>query len=138
MPKPRVNKTKDQIAEQLKYTQKIDRERSLCKSIWPLIDHQASIYDAQTALNALSGFITAYIQKKIDDIKVEDLALDLSKEPDNEIKQAVVEMIGLLGPENAKDTASLLERYGKTLAQYGANQYLKNPMSVLKIEDIVA
>lgn len=139
MPKPkRVNKTKPEILEEMRRKDKVNREKALCKLIWPHIENQETIYDAQTVLNALSGYITFNLQKKQDEIKVSDINLDFSKEPESKLKVAIVELSRLLSLESAKDTASLLERFGKTLAQYAAAQYLKNPMKDLNMGEIIA
>lgn len=135
---PRTNKTKQIITEEIRRQDDLKREIALCKLIWPIIATQESIYDAQTILNATSGFINFGFQKEMDKVKVRDLKIDLAKEPESEIKEAMISLLALLEPEKSKETASLLERFGKTLAQYGSAQYLKNSMSVLKMKDIIA
>lgn len=136
--KPRVNKTKAELLQELERQAKIQREISLCKLFWPFVGELDSIYDAQTAVNALAGFISYEVRKKSDELKVQDLAIDLTKEPESKIKDAVLALQGLIGPENAVTTASLLDRFGKTLAQYSAAQFMKKPMKDLKVEDIIA
>lgn len=150
MPKQkRTNKSKDEILydirqkeqierDETKRKDKVDREKALCKLIWPFIETQDTIYDAQTVLNALSGYITFSLTKKYEDIKVSNLDLDFTKEPESKLKTAIVSLAGLVALEGAKDSASLLERFGKTLAQYGSSQYLKKPMATLKMKDIIA
>lgn len=137
MPK-RINKTKDQLIAEMQNKSKIDHQKFMVRTLFPLLETQESIYDAQTAVNALSGFIKYEIEQKESEMKVSDLDIDLSKEKSSVIKSAVVDMLALVGPENAKDTASLLEKVGSALAQFGAAQFLKNPMTSVKITDIVA
>lgn len=136
--KPRTNKTKDQIAAEIAHVQKVNRDKTLVKLMFPLIEGQKSVYDAQTVVNALSGFIKARLDEKAAELLIKDLNLDLSKEEDSLIKTAILNLIDMLAIEKAKDTASLLERLGNTFAQFGANEYLKQPMSVIKITDIIA
>lgn len=136
--KPRASKTKQEITEEMRRKAKINREIALCKMIWPLLEVQDSIYDAQTVLNAASGYVSFETQKRMDEIKVSELKIDLSKEPESKIKDSVLSIIGLIDGESAKDSSSLLERFGKTLSQYGAAQYLKNPMKSISMKDIIS
>lgn len=136
--KPRVNKTKEQIVADVKHIEKVQREKALVKLMWPFIESQKTIYDAQTVLQALSGFIKVEMDKKSSELIVKELSIDLSKEKDSEIKTAVLKLLGLLEIEKAKDTASLLERFGNILAQYSAGEYLKNPMSMVSLDKIIA
>ncbi len=139
MPKPkRVNKTKEQLEAEMKHLQKINREKSLVKLMYPLIQNQKSIYDAQTVLQALSGFIKFEMDKKLLTYIVKDLPIDLSKEEASEIKTAMLALLGLLELENAKDTSELLKRFGDTLAQFSAKKFMEKPMSEITITDIIA
>lgn len=134
----RVNKSKAQIEESMKQTAKVLHEKDLAKKIWKFLENQDTIYDAQTVLNAASGFIQFEIAKKADELKVSECAFDLSQEKETKMKKAILDIAELIKDEKAKDTAAFLERFAKTLAMYGANQYLKNDMKVLKITDIIA
>ncbi len=141
MPKtkiPRVNKTKEQLIAETKHLEKVNREKSLVKLMFPLIENQKTIYDAQTALQALSGFVKLELDKKMNDVKVGDLVFDLSKDPESEIKTSVLGLIDMLKFENAKDTANLLERFGNILAQHSSREYMKQPMNIINIDMIVA
>jgi hypothetical protein len=134
----RVNKIKDQIKADMDKIHKVEREKTLVKMMFPLIETQKTIYDAQTTLQALSGFIKLKIEEKVSEFKVQDLKFDLSKEEDSEIKTSILTLIDMLAPENAKDTAGLLERFGNSLAQYSAHVFMKKPMSDVPMEDIIA
>lgn len=136
--KPRVNKSKTQLVEDIQKKQKTDRERTLVKLMFPLVEGQDSIYDAQTAVAALSGFIKADVDRRAAELLVQDLKIDLSKEKDSKIKTAVLELLGLLGPEKARDVANLLERFGNTLAQYSAHEYMKQSMKEISLDKILA
>lgn len=135
--KPRVNKTKTEIALEMGKQERVKQEIALVKSIFPFIQDLASVYDAQTALSALSGFITFDLQKKNDALKVSDLNVDLSKEEASVIKDSVQNILGLIVNENARDAASLLKRFADTLAQFSANEYMKQPMKIISVEQIV-
>lgn len=130
---------KEELLAQVKQQQKVEHEKGLAKLIWPFIAVEGlTIYDAQTALAAASGFVAFEVQRKTDEFKVSDLTIDLSKEGDSAVKQAVVKILDLLKDEKADLSAKLLERFSKTLGMYSANQYMKNKMEVLKLEDIIA
>lgn len=134
----RVNKTKEQLTAQIEHKSKVEREKTLVKLIFPALATQKTVYDGQTVLGALSGFIKVEIDKKSASLLVKDLPIDLSKEEDSEIKSAISTLIGMLALENAKDMSVLLERFGNILAQYSANEYMKQPINTIKIENIVA
>ena len=135
---PRVNKTKEELAKQIAQVQKVEREKSLVKLMFPLLKDVKTIYDGQTALQALSGFIKAKLDQKTSEILVKDLELDFSKEEDTPIKKAVVALADMLEIEKAKDIAGLLERFGNILAVHGANEYMKQGMDKISIENIIA
>ena len=133
----RENKSKEQIAAQLKQAEKVKRDKILVKLMFPFLTDMKTVYDAQTALMALSGYINAELTNRIEKLKINDLRLDLSKEEVSEIKDTMIKLMGQLETENAEDMADLLERFSNILPQIGAREFLKGPMSTLKIEDIV-
>lgn len=138
MPKtPRVNKTKAQIIAEQEQEQRISRMVSLAKLMWPFIENQETIYDAQTALFGISGYIETAIQIREDELKVSDLKVDLTKEVDGKIKTSMVNLLGLLEIENARDAATLTKKMADMIGQFGANEFVKGPMSNIKVSDIV-
>lgn len=137
--KKRAVPTDAEIAAQMERQQKVEHEKGLAKLIWPIIDNEdLTIYDAQTALAAASGFVAYEVQKSQAELKVSDLTIDLGKEEPSAIKVAVLAILDLLQGEKADLSAKFLERFSKTLGMYSANQYMKNKMDTLKLEDIVA
>lgn len=137
-PQKRINKTKDEIAKEMAHKQMIEQQKALARTIFKCIEGQDSIYDAQTVVNALSGFIKYELSVKEASLKLNDLLIDLSNEPKTKITEAMEALKVELQDKNAKELASLLERFGQTLAHYGSAQYMKNPMSTMKVEDIVS
>jgi hypothetical protein len=135
--KTRVNKTKEQIANDIKQKQKIERMVALVKLMWPFLENQEKIYDAQTALNALGGYIELGLKLKEDETTVGSLGIDLSKEDDSLIKTSMLHLIGLTEKEPARDIVTLTKKLADMLGQYGANEFLKGPMSKIKVTDIV-
>jgi hypothetical protein len=134
----KVPKTKDEIASDIARSQKVEHMKDVVRYVYPIIEKVDSIYDAQTVVNALSGFIMAHVEAKSLELKLVDLPIDLSGEENNKIKEAIVKLIELMKDEPAKELSSILERLGKTLGDYGAAEFLKNPMSELPITKILA
>ena len=132
------NKSKKELISEIEYKQQVERDKTLVKMIWPHLDNQASVYDAQTVVNALSGYIKASMAQKEEALKLSDLGIDLSDNPDSDIKKSMLELIGMLAPENAKTTSILLERLGNALAQFGAAEFLKGKMEKVTLSDILA
>ena len=106
--------------------------------MFPLLANQKSIYDAQTVLAALSGYAKASLDKKLQEILLGDLDIDLSHEDSSEIKTSMLNLLDLLAAENAKDMLMLMDRFGDTLAQYSAHEFMKKPISEIKVDMIVA
>ncbi len=136
-PKKRVNKTKDEISNEMAHKAKVEKQKILARKMFAVLNAD-SIYDNQTALNALSGYIKFEMAIRESKIKVNDLLLDLKKEPDTKITQVMEALKAELQDEPAKDVADLLERMGKTLEAFIARKFINNPMSDIKLEDIVA
>jgi hypothetical protein len=135
MKTPKVNKTKAEVAAQ---KADVERQKALVRAIWPFIAEGLTVYDAQTVTNAVGGFIKYEIERRNADLKVSDLVIDVSNEKDTSIKVAMEKILDLVKDEKAADLAQLLERLGKNLGMYSAHVFMKQNMSVLKVEDIVA
>lgn len=138
MPAPkRVNKTKDEIAKEMAHRAKVEHQKALARRMFPLLEVE-SIYDGQTALNALSGYIKFEIAVRESKLKINDLLLDLKKEPDTQITKVMEALKAEFQDEPAKELSELMERMAKTLEAFIARKYINNPMSEIKLEDIVA
>lgn len=116
----------------------VKKQKEVARRIFSKLTGLDTIYDAQTAVSALSGYIKYELAVKEMGLKLNDLLIDLKNEPKTKITEAIDALKVELQEENAKETAGLLERFGNTLAQYSAAQHLKNPMSSMKVEDIIA
>ena len=134
----RINKTKDDIEKEMVQKEIVKQQKILAATIFKCLEGQENIYDAQTVVNALSGFIKYEMQVKESQLKLNDLLIDLTNEPASKIKDAMEALKVELQDKNAKDTAMLLQRFGETLGHYSAAKFMKNPMSDIKIEDIIA
>lgn len=137
--KPRVNKTKAELIIQQKQEAKIAHSASLVKIMFPLLETQESIYDAQTALHALGGYIEYGLKIKDEGLKVGELGLkiELEKEKDSKVKTVMLDILGLIEIENARDTMILVRKLADVMGQFGASQFVKGPMTNIKITDIV-
>ena len=134
----KVPKSKEEIKSDIKRQEKIQHMKDIVRSIYPIIEKVDSIYDGQTVVNALSGFISAHVENKSAQFLLSDLPIDLKGENNTKIKIAIEDLILLLKDEPAKELAATLERLGKTFGDYGANEFLKNPMTELPITKILA
>lgn len=133
----RVNKTKDEIAKEMAHKAKVEKQKALARRMFPLLQVE-SIYDGQTALNALSGYIKFEMAARESKLKINDLLLDLKKEPDTQITKVMAALKAEFQDEPAKELSDLMERMAKTLEAFIARKYINNPISEIKMEDIVA
>lgn len=134
----KITKSKDEIHSDMVRIQKIEHMKKIVREVYPVINEVDSIYDGQTTVNALAGFLMALVEQKASEIKVGDLELDLSKEEDSKIKDVIIKLKEMFKDEPAKEFSSILERFGKTMGDYGANEFLKNKMTELPIDKILA
>lgn len=139
MEKPkRVNKKKEEIAQLALQKADVERQKTLVRLLWPFLEKDLTIYDAQTVVNAVGGFIKYELSRKQDEIKVDDLLIDVSNEKDSPVKTAMIHVLEVFKGQKADESAQLLERLGKTLGMYSAHVFMKGKMETLKVEDIVA
>ena len=134
----RVPKTKEQLKDEMKFQQKVTHLKEVVTQLFPVLEKVDTIYDAQTVVNALSGFITAHVEKKVVEIKLKEIEIDLSAEEDSKIKSAIMELIAMFPEESAQELSENLERLGSVFSKFAADKFLKQPMSELKVTDIVA
>jgi hypothetical protein len=134
----RINKDKDEVTQEIIYKQKMAKIKKMVEEIYPEIESLSSIYDGQTVVNALSGFIVAHIEKKVLDIKMDDILIDLSQEEDSEIKTAITKIIKKMEGESAQVLSETLEKFGQSLSQYSAHTFMKQPMATIKLTDILS
>lgn len=134
----RINKSKEEIQADMTHTAKTNHLKEVVRNMFPSLEKVDTIYDAQTTVNALSGFITALIEKKVLEIRLSDLVIDLSKEEDSKIKTAILEIIETMKDESAQELSETLERFGSTLGKLGAHKFLEKPMTEITIDDILS
>lgn len=116
----------------------VEKQKLVARRIFDSIKGQDTIYDAQTVVNSLSGYIKYELAIKEAGLKLNDLLIDLKNEPKTKITEAIEMLKVELQDESARDMATLLERFGNTLGQYSAAKHLKTQMNEVKLEDIVA
>ena len=134
----KVPKTKEELKSDIARNIKVEHIKNTIRKIYPVIEKTDSIYDGQTVVNALGGFIMAHIENESAKFKLSDLPIDLSKEDDSKIKTAIEEIMKLMKDEPAKELASTLERLGKTMGDFSAHEFLKNKMEELPLNKILA
>lgn len=133
----RVNKTKEEIAYDMKVQEVAKQKVALVKKIYPHLKSQKSIYDAQTALYGLSGYIKAELQKRERAYLVSDLNVDLSKEEKGVITDAVISLHEEFKGEKAWAFAALLNEFGDSLQKYGAHKYMQQGMDAITESEII-
>lgn len=138
IPLKRVNKTKPEILDDLQRKAKAEKEKSLARRIFPHIQNEASIYDAQTVVQALAGFIDYDLMRKEQALKLVDLDIDFSKEKNEQMKNDMTALMEELKDENAKELSLFLQKFGSALSQFSAIKFMKNSMDEIKIEDFIA
>lgn len=134
----RVNKSKEQIAAEMQHQQHIEDQKRLARLIFPVIEDMETVYDAQTVLNAISGYIKLDMEKKREALKLHDIVIDLDHEEESEIKTRMLRLVDLLQTESAKDLADLTEVMARKLPEYLMSQHIKGPMSQIKGEEFIA
>lgn len=134
---PRVNLSKDQLLEQQKFQQKVQHLKDLVRKLFPELETVDTVYDAQTVVNALAGFIDNQIEETVKKIKLSDIKIDLSKETDSKIKTAILNIEAMFQDEPAQELSESLERLGQTFSKHAADKFLRQPMSTLSVDDIV-
>ena len=136
--KKRINKSKEQIRDDMQNVERMKREKALFKKVWPFIQEGLTIYDAQTVLGAVSGYIQLAIESEVAKMKVGDLIIDVSKEKDCPVKASLQKVLEELKNEDAKEVAQLLEKFGRVFSMYAAHEYMKKDIKELKVDDLVA
>ena len=129
--------SKEEITNKIAGDAKIEHIKDVVRIAFPCIEKMDSVYDAQTAVNALGGFLASEVEKEAAKIKVSSISIDLSKEPDSKIKKAILNMVKLFPDESAQELAETMERLGTTLQAYVANTAMKGKMNI-KITDLVS
>lgn len=129
--------TQKRIKKDIKVLHQIE----LAKSIFSLLKNNKTIYDTQTVMNALAGFIKFELGKKIDLIKVslvhDEIKAIIKAEKKSEIKTSLENILELVKDEPAKDVIALLETFANKIGEHGQSIYVKKPISELNIKDII-
>ena len=138
MQKPsRVTLSKEEMINKMNQDAKLAKLVQLVKLMWPMVENQKAIYNAQTVFFATAGFIEAGLKDKTEKLTVKDLEIDLTKQEECDEKESMKNILGLLEIENARDMADLCKKVGDHIGQFGAGEFVKGPMSNLKVSDIV-
>ena len=137
----RTPKSKEQVAKSMKVSSETLHLIATAKKIYPLLEKNKTIYDAQTASNAAAGFIKLEIEKNTELLRVADLMegikASLKAEKKSVIKDSIENIINMLEGDSADTAVKLLERMGAGFTNFGAHEYLKNPMSAVKMKDFI-
>ena len=133
----RVNKSKPEILDEMAKRTKIEKFKDLGRRLFPMLKTD-SIYDAQTALDAVAGYVKMELSIKEASFKINDLPLNFSQEPKGKITDVMNAIKVEVQDENAKDVAEFLELFSRTFSSYAMKMFLEKPMSDVTVDDIVA
>ena len=133
----RINKTKEQIKAEMLVKQDIEKEHKLAILLFPYLQRMETVYDAQTLLHGIAGYVSHELEKKMNGVKVSELPVNLSQEKEGIFRDTFGELLVVLKDEDADHTIKFMKRYGDMLGYYGAKEYMKNPMSIIKEEDLI-
>ena len=130
--------TKKQLQEELDKSQKIQKQRTLARLLFPSVEQLETIYDAQTAFQAAAGLIKYGVLKVETDLKVSDLKIDTSKDKDTPVTFAVRNILELVQGELATEAMDLIDRMGAKLPEFLAQKHLKDPMNTISAKEYIA
>ena len=137
----RTPKSKVEIAKSMKVNSDTLHLIEVTKKVFPLLKNNKTIYDGQTAVNAVSGYLKAGVEEEILKIKVSDVVErikeNLKSQKKSEIKTSMENILKVIENESANDMANLLERIGAELSKLGSYKYLKGPMSDVTQKDLL-
>lgn len=136
--KKRQNMTEHQILMEMQAKQRVEHAKQIVRNMFPVLEGVDTIYDAQTVVNALCGFIMPHIENYMSKIKLSDLPIDLSKEDDSEVKIALEKLLEMLKDEPAKQLMTTLDQFGVGFAKLGADRFMKQPMNTINVDDMVS
>lgn len=136
--KPRVNKTQEALAVEMKARAGVDAQKVLARKIYPLVEGLDCVFDAQTVFLALAGYIKFSLEIEESKLTTSILNIDLAKEKDSKVKSAMLAILALIAEEKAGDAAKLLDMMGNKLSQHLALNALKGPMSQIPAQEFIA
>lgn len=130
-------KNKDQIKAEILLKQELNVEENIARLIFPILKKQKTIYDAQTLLHGVGGYIFHELENRTNKIIVSDLPVDLSQEKEGAIRDGFAEILEITKDEKAEVMAKFMKRYGDMLGYYGSKKFLEQDVSVLNESDLI-
>lgn len=134
--KPRENLSKQQLAQQAKQNEKVNRAKEMARTAFSLLKDIPTIYDAQTVFNAVTGHLMYGMEIAEAKLTVGMLDIDMDTGKDSAVKTAVEAILAALKDANAKEARSLMDEIGNKLPQYVAQQHMQDPMTITAEEFI--
>lgn len=134
----RTNKSKEDLQLELKKKAKLEANKILARKVFPFVENLKTVYDAETVLGAISGYLALGLLQSEQKLVVSDLKIEMPAEKDKEINDALVAIMGLIQNEPAKEAERLIAMMGENMKGFLAQQALKGPMSQIKLEDYIA
>jgi hypothetical protein len=135
--KPQQRKNKAEVDAELKRKAKNERSRLRALRVFPLIASSASVYDAQTAVNAVAGHIKYGLIQQEAKLMVSDLSFELGKGK-SAVDAAVRTILEAIGDDGATEAMETLELMGRSFSSFVEARALKEPMSTVTQGDFIA
>ena len=136
--KPRVNKTKQELVQEVKNKANIEHQRDVARRVFPVVESLETVYDAQTAFIAVSGLVKQGLILAEAKLKVADIEIDTKFEKETDVTKAIMAILDLVKDEPAQDVDTLLEKMGNSLPQFLGLRAVKGPMSQVAMDDFIA
>lgn len=130
--------SKSEIEASIKTGLAVEKSKTLARKIFPAIANMDTVYDGQTVLNALAGYIENEIQKRSFALTVEDLGLNFDMEKESPIKDAVIELLASVNMERAIEAADMMKLMSSKLPGYLAGVHMKDKMETITIDQFIA
>lgn len=117
---------------------RITRQKAIAKIIFPALQELDTVYDAQTVVQAVSGFIKYAIETRLQALKVSDLTLDSGKGGNVKVRESIQKVLDLVANSSAEEVEGILSIMGQKFPEYFATKGLKEPMSSIPENEFIA
>jgi hypothetical protein len=133
----RQNKSKEELLKEAEYRAIVTKKKELVKEIFPLLQKQKTLYDAQTVMGALAGFISQELKNKNDALILEDLNVDFKGLKEGPIRETVLAIYLSMNTEKAQMLSDLLNEMAEAFNKLGVHRFLNKEITEIKLDDLI-
>ena len=136
MEKPRVNKTKEQILEQVKQNQEARKRKTFVREkLFPfLLEHTESIDDAQILCEALAQTVRMAFNQKMVAMDFKELGIKDAMNPNSEHFKKMAGIVELLGEEKMATALRILDEIPQAIQDKIRAEGKKRKLAELNLE----